>query len=545
MVRLRLGHLLKERHSSLLFAEFMSALLRKHQPSAPISSGPCDQVLVESGTWMYPNNIALAIFMAEWRSRRNLEFVSYSMPPKDSRLRIVRYLIDLLAGRKRVLHTIGISRSLRLRPSSEDKVNARRLAFQIFGSDVTKESFAEIEVYGIQIGDLLFDDYIGVSGNPCPDIAAPSFHAHAVWFLELFFFFLRTFRETRIVGVLVSHGVYRLGLVARIAAVLGLEAYQVNLNSVHRITPEQPLAYMDFAQYPEVFQSMSHHEQSLARQQAVTSALSILQFNDQLPRIDDSLYGRDENTSRLALVAVHNLLDNPHAYGTPLFPDYVEWLRFISQFSGKSGYKWMIKCHPHSRARDEEYLRRQSWFPSDFQFVEGNPRVRDLVTEGVSVVFTQHGTVTAEYPWFGVPVVTASRRNPQFRYGFACHPQSKTHLAAIILNLDVFVGQWKIDLREVSEFWFMHYEACESSWVIPDYRNFIESLGGEGPLFSHESYDAWRQIANTHILGHSLLRARHILSHSTDRIPLERFTSFELSLHPDRARGFGDEKRKT
>ena len=46
------------------------------------------------------------------------------------------------------------------------------------------------------------------------------------------------------------------------------------------------------------------------------------------------------------LIATHQLGDACNFWGENFFPDFYEWLKFLSKLSKETDYEWYIKTHP-------------------------------------------------------------------------------------------------------------------------------------------------------------------------------------------------------
>src|SRR5438270_7181453 len=79
-----------------------------------------------------------------------------------------------------------------------------------------------------------------------------------------------------------------------------------------------------------------------------------------------------------------------------------------------------------------------------------------LVSEGITAMFTGYGTVGHEFAYMGIPVVNAAD-NPHVNYGFNFHSRSVEELAGYVdraaeLRID-------IDKRQTEEYAYMRYIA--------------------------------------------------------------------------------------
>ena len=60
---------------------------------------------------------------------------------------------------------------------------------------------------------------------------------------------------------------------------------------------------------------------------------------------------------------------------------------------------------------------------------------KQIISEGIDFVITQHGSVGYEYAYLGIPVINSSINNPQISYKFNINPKSKLDFIKRVRNL--------------------------------------------------------------------------------------------------------------
>ena len=81
-----------------------------------------------------------------------------------------------------------------------------------------------------------------------------------------------------------------------------------------------------------------------------------------------------------------------------------------------------------------------------------------MVSEGIDLVITNHGTVAHELPLLGVPVLS-SGNNPHISYSFSYTVQSKKEFKNIIKNPNLYpLSKNKLEIEnQIYDYYFIHY----------------------------------------------------------------------------------------
>ena len=114
-----------------------------------------------------------------------------------------------------------------------------------------------------------------------------------------------------------------------------------------------------------------------------------------------------------------------------------------------------------------------------------------LIKEGISAVFTVHGTVGMDYALFNIPVINASLSNPHINYSFNFHPKNIQELKNIILNLDNKIKNFKIKKREIFECYAMKNVFFLRNWLLQDIDKTLEEIGIYHNLWKTSFYSHW------------------------------------------------------
>lgn len=339
----------------------------------------------------------------------------------------------------------------------------RTIAQRWVPEKLSLESLEALTVDGVHVGDLIYDEYLQRSRMPTIDLSSSEFQYYLLEALELVDRWLKYFRRNNVVAV-VSTGPYLQGLPLRIAAVRGIDAYEVYPESheIRFLSANYPYSRMETKFFPSLFRELSETERVDALRSAkdrLESRLTgtrdpLLKNSFQWKISEERPLDRTEYAkSKKILVATHDFLDSPHVYSVGLFPDFYQWLHWLGEATRGSEYEWKIKAHPDSGGISARVIREiVARFPH-FQYVAGDVSNRQLMAEGLRCVVTCYGTVGIEFPYFGIPVVNCDPNNPHRAYSFNYHPRSIAELELLLEN----VGSLKVQgsLEEILECFFM------------------------------------------------------------------------------------------
>ena len=203
------------------------------------------------------------------------------------------------------------------------------------------------------------------------------------------------------------------------------------------------------------------------------------------------------------LVAAHCFLDSPHIFGKFFFPDFMQWLNFLSKISKKTNYDWYIKSHPNFNQLTYDFLKEFVRENKKFTLLPLNYGHKQIIKEKIDFALTVYGTIGWEYAYKGVPVINASKNNPHFNYNFNINPKSFSEYKKILLNLKK--TKIKINKSHILEFYFMAYVYYVVDWLFRDQFFLKKSLKNFDTSFKEQTYIKW-------INNFSKIKHRNIIS---------------------------------
>lgn len=354
----------------------------------------------------------------------------------------------------------------------------------------TKQQLLEFEIEGLSVGIDLFETYLREFEQPTVDLNDSRYDQMLLDFVRDYYFWVDYLSKNKVEAVVANQGIYRFGLLSRIADRYGIPTYAITPCGFHKRyfskTPLKDRRFVDYSTYNDIFNSLSPEEKTrgieLAKNQLAKRMNAEVGVN--MAYSTKSAFHRSfskervlANTKKLkVLITTHSFFDNPHAYGWSLFPDFYDWLCFLGEMANTTDYEWYVKTHrdlePSDQATIEEIIRK---YPK-LRLIDKHTSFHQLIAEGLSHVMTLYGSVGHELPLLGMTVITAGY-NPHSPFGFTVNPKTLDEYRKIILDLPNV--KLSADHEEIYRFYFIHYYACQiiTDLFFDDYYVFIGKMG--------------------------------------------------------------------
>lgn len=361
-----------------------------------------------------------------------------------------------------------------------------RLAKVILGDIVEKvDPLRALEnfVYrGVEIGDLIYDQFLRMTGSPTLDIKDQRLvrvvHDYLLYVDQL----KNYFKDKNVKAVIVGETTYRLAVPARIAIASGLQAYHVSGSTIFSLNSQTQNAYLEakyFKNYGEKYLALPDESTLLYgssfRPSIRTTEISWTS-NEREVEIVGPINAREGDTTRI-LVACHSFLDAPHVYGINLFPDFFSWLDFIGNLSNNAGVQFLLKPHPSERQDSSTIFDTLKNRYPKLVILPRNVTNADIIQMGIDAVLTVYGTVALEYSQYGIPVITASSVGPYSTWEFCYNPSS-------VREYGDFINQFQdlrskvVNIADLKLFLYLEKHLLFKSWLFhrdPKVLNTIRS----------------------------------------------------------------------
>jgi hypothetical protein len=311
-----------------------------------------------------------------------------------------------------------------------------------------KEDILSITIDHILLGDLIYDDYLRTLNLVTIDLKSEEFKNFLYKSIQLYFFWKKFFEKNDIKSVVISHNVYLLGLLSRLAIGREMPVYTTGMTNIQFLSKKNERKNSHYENYKKIFKKidsrlkiklLNYAKKNLEERFSGKKDIKIL-----LDRhTDRKIYSvkksnktiLEKNNKIKVLVAAHQFNDAVHAYGNFFFSDFYEWMDFLGKCTYKTNYDWYIKFHP---AEFESNLKHINYFKEkypSFKVLPADVTNTDLIKEKINVVLTVYGSIGYEYPLFNIPVINATNNGAHKSFNFNIYPRNIKHYRSILLNL--------------------------------------------------------------------------------------------------------------
>lgn len=166
----------------------------------------------------------------------------------------------------------------------------------------------------------------------------------------------------------------------------------------------------------------------------------------------------------------------------------------MGKLSNLNDYDWYIKTHRLYEGKFKKYQPKSN--STIYKIIKRYPKLKilksdyshkQIVSEGIDFVITQHGSVGYEYAYLGIPVINSSINNPQTSYNFNINPRTKFEFVKIIKNLKKI--KFLIKKRDIEEFYFMRNIYQDKSWFFDDQSDLMKFIQDWNGKYNYKIYE--------------------------------------------------------
>ena len=384
-----------------------------------------------------------------------------------------------------------------------------------------KSDVLKIKINKVDIGDLIYDDYLREKRCTTIDVNNKDFRKHLLRMVKLFIFWEDYIKNNEIKACLISHSVYKFGIIARIAIHKNIKVIYSGVGCTYSLDKKNKLSNVGYSDYPKTFKILQHQikknlykiakkelEKKLMGKIDMTQIINQAQKFKSFSRIkNNKKIIKKINTPPTILVAAHCFTDAVHAFDKTLFSDFHDWLDFLGKISNKTNYKWLIKLHPadfDANLRFIDYFIKK--YPK-FILVEKYVTHNSILEKNIIAVLTVNGSIGHEYPLFGIPVVNAhpTGSNPHSAYNFNLNPKNIRELKKIILNIEKVKFKINYKLRqEIYEYYYTRVFADYS--FLPGHKKVYIKLRDK--VSTAKIFDEWLKLFNLNL--HELQKKNYL-----------------------------------
>ena len=417
-------------------------------------------------------------------------------------------------GRYRIYSSFGVSSFINLQGYVKYKKQANLLGEKLLTKIKSKNDALNLEISGVRIGDLIYDGFLRRFDELTVDLTDDRYKNYLLDSIAIFLFWENYFESNNIRSIIISHCVYRNGIVLRLAISKNIPAYQVSLTHIYRLSSQNNFAYKDFDAYRALFKSIDQEKSS----HVISESKKIIQNRirgaagvDQIQKKvlyhkgDLLLEGDTKEYNKKAqyiVVAAHVFSDSPHSFGDFLFADFFDWIDFINIKAGNDKkYIWVLKIHPDTSSIQYQKINKLAQRWGNLKILDPSITNSFLINRGVKALLTVHGSIALEYAMFDIPVIAASQNNLYRSYPFVKTAKTLKLYDQMLNDFDVL---YTVNNKEdIYEFYFMNnhykYNIFDDS-----YKKMLENIGGYYEQFNTSVYEYF--ISNFNISKHNKIK---------------------------------------
>ena len=350
-------------------------------------------------------------------------------------------------GLHKIYQSFGIKKFIIPKKSNNEFQD--KLLEKIYKKIKHKKDILNIKIDGILLGDLIYDEFLRSNNIITIDVNSKHFKDFLQEAISLYFFWKKFFKINKIKSVVISHHVYFMGFVTRIAIFKKIPVYITGITNTQYLTKSYPIKHCGFENYFKIFKKINFDLQKKLLTDAKRKLNERFLGKKDIKILMDRHTDKDFYTIKKfnkkilsnfnkfkVLVAAHQFNDAVHVYGKFLFTDFYEWMDYLGKCTQKTNYEWYIKFHPAEFETNYKYIKYFAKKYPKFIILPNNVTNTQLIKEKINIILTVYGSIGHEYPLFGIPVVNASKTGPHNPFDFNIYPKNLSEYDRIIMNLN-------------------------------------------------------------------------------------------------------------
>lgn len=346
---------------------------------------------------------------------------------------------------------------------------ARVMAWGIYRKIKTPWDVLNIRLGPILAGPLIYQTYLGVE-RATMDVRDPYLSQVITQTCHNYLNSQSCLSSHPVKQVIISHNQYiQYGVLTRLAIARGISVITPYAHgwrrtipfTLRRTDPKSMMPFPPYYKFRRLFRQLPARQQTLGRSRGRKKLLQRLGGKLDLVALKTGPSFAPQNKQNLRstkkkkiLLLLNCFFDGPNIFRFNLFPDFYQWVAYTLEKARETDYEWYVKPHPVGVAQNDRVVRDlQARFPEAIYLPKQTSNWA-LLKNGLSAVFTTHGTCIHEFAYRGVPVV-ATGDNFHIDYQFYHLPRSLKEYDQLILG----AGNLRVSAkkRDIEEFVFMNY----------------------------------------------------------------------------------------
>ena len=186
---------------------------------------------------------------------------------------------------------------------------------------------------------------------------------------------------------------------------------------------------------------------------------------------------------------MHNFYDSPHVFGNMLFPDFYEWLKYLTEISRSTNYEWYLKLHPENNIKDFQFIKQLLGDKSKIKIIPSNTTDKSILKKNIQFVLTCFGTIGYEYAYLGLTVINACKFNPHYAFNFNLNPKNKSEYTNILKNLKRH--QIEPSKKEILKFFYIRRFFLSNNWLDIKKQKLKNIFRWQKEIYKPNLYSLW------------------------------------------------------
>ena len=404
-----------------------------------------------------------------------------------------------------IYKSFGVSKFVKPFVNKDIDLKSNTLFNSLVGRIRNKNDILDLKIDDIEFGDLLYDGYLKRYYKYTLDINSEQFHKYLKNFIKLYLFWDNYFNKNKVKSIVGVHTCYAYGLILRIALNKNIKVFTSECGKIYQLNKKRQISNMEIKDLKEKVNSLRKDQLESLKDRAKLSIKN--RFEGKISNnIDELVTTKSANHNNYSiknkvlsqnekikvLIATHNIGDAHNAFGKTYFEDFYEWLIFLGSISEKTNYDWYLKDHPYysdlkyatSLQRTYELSKKIEKKFKSIKRLDPNLSHHQLRDEGINFVLTIYGTISWEYAYFNIPVLTATNSCPTMNFDFNCHSSSRQNYEKNLMNLDKIKIQ--VNRDEVVNYYIAKYLIFNHDNLMKYFSKFLED-----PTKNFDSYDSF------------------------------------------------------
>ena len=454
-------------------------------------------------------------YLAIKHNSRIVAFNNYKLtaiPFEESILKKIKWYLGKIFKLKffGIYCSFGTTEFINPSENKENNIIAKKIFNEVFSKIYSKSDITKIEIDNILLGDLIYDGYLKLYSEVTIDYNSQKFQRYLFQFILVYLFWKNYFNNNNVKSVLGVHNLYAYGIIYRLAFSNNIEVFTVLDGRVFRLNRKNQFQYNEYKNFKNFFSEFKEIDKDKLRQFSKISIEKRLngELGNNIKELittksafskpyDNKNKVLSNNNKLKVLIATHQVGDPCNILGENFFPDFYEWLNYLSRVSKETDYEWYIKDHPYysdlkyakSLDRTSKLTRKIVKENNKLIHLESDISHHQIINEKIDFVLTIYGTIAFEYAYFGIPVVMATKNCPTSNYSFNILPDNFNDYENILKNLKNI--KFKINRNEVLEYYFMKYIYNDYNSLFEGFSNFLDRNNNFDAYANFKFYDYW------------------------------------------------------